>query len=95
MAEEKKISRTVEKAVYPDAPICAAAIDLQYISDHADNDPAVLNWFVQYHEENPTDKFPKVRKAYIEEFHKGAFKKKSSKSIGAMEELYLRLKAKQ
>lgn len=92
--KKEKVSRKVEKAVYPEIPKCAAAIDLKYISDHADNDPAVLDWFIKYHEVNPTDKFPKVRKAYIETFHKGGFKKTSTKNVGAMEALYQRLKAK-
>ncbi len=92
--KKEKVSRKVEKAVYPEIPKCAAAIDLKYISDHADNDPTVLDWFIKYHEENPTDKFPKVRKAYIETFHKGGFKKTSTKTVGAMEALYQRLKAK-
>lgn len=92
--KKEKVSRKVEKAVYPEIPKCAAAIDLKYISDHADNDPTVLDWFIKYHEANPTDKFPKVRKAYIETFHKDGFKKTSTKTVGAMEALYQRLKAK-
>lgn len=92
--KKEKVSRKVEKAVYPETPKCAAAIDLKYISDHADNDPAVLDWFIKYHEANRTDKFPKIRKAYIETFHKGGFKKTSTKTVGAIEALYQRLKAK-
>ena len=92
--KKEKVSRKVEKAVYPETPKCAAAIDLQYISDHADADPAVSDWFVKYHEANPDERFPVVRKAYIEVFHKGAFKKTPTKTVGAMEALYQRLKAK-
>lgn len=91
MAEEKKISRTVEKAVYPATPLCAAAIDINYIAAHAKADEKVKDWYIKYYEKNRNSKFPAMRKAYIEEFHKGTFKKKSI-NTGAMELLYKELK---
>ena len=89
---EKKEKNNVK---YPAVPEHITQIDLQYISDHADNDPAVLDWFVKYHEAHPDEKFVKVRKAYADAFHAGAFKKKPVKTVGAMEKLYQRLKEKQ
>ncbi len=94
MADEKK-EKEIKAVKYPTVPEYITQINLQYISDHADADPAVLDWFIKYHEEHPDEKFVTVRSAYVEAFHKGAFKKKPVKPLGAMEKLYQRLKEKQ
>lgn len=86
MAEKK--SRKVEPAVYPNVPEKALAINFEYIAAHAKADAKVKDWYIKYYKEHKDDKFPKMRKDYIDHFWKDAFKKVPVKKVNQMEALF-------
>lgn len=90
MADEKKEkkSRKVEPAVYPAVPEKPLAINLEYIAAHAKADTKVKDWYIKYYKEHKEIKFPEVRKDYIANFWKDAFKKVPVKKVNQMQALF-------